>query len=125
MSHYNVTNRQRRAWIIPATANMSHAAVPVDAGQTVQVATEHWDTVRKGNLVIDALLTERHLVVTQASAAPLAVEAEELSNPTSPAAPEALDTPLDGIALESKGVEIVETPEADALEVKPTRSRKA
>lgn len=125
MSHYNITNRQRRAWIIPATANASHPSIPVDAGQTVQVDAEHWDTVRKGNLVIDALLTERHLVVTQASAAPLAVDAEELSNPASPEAPAVLDTPLDGVAVESKGVEVVETPEADALEVKPTRSRKA
>lgn len=116
---YRLTNRQKRAWVVPATADDSHKSILVDPGETVTVDRDHWDTVRKGNLVIDALLSDRHLVVETGSGDAPVLHAEELRNPASPVAPEELGAETPGVHVESKGIEEVTEPG----EVKPVRRK--
>lgn len=119
---YSITNKMQRAWIVPASADTLHKFVPIDPGQTVRVEKAHWDEIRKGNAVIDALLSGRHIVVKTGSGI-VDVHGDELTNPASPKAPEELAVVDESVKVESKGIEIVEAAGGDDVEVKVTRRK--
>lgn len=105
---YSIQNRQKRAWTIPpvsASAQLGapevHKPITINPGDSVIVKAEHWDAVKKGNLVIEALLTGRHIVVT-APNKERAVEVDELLNPKAPVAPEELTEKDDRVKIETK-----------------------
>lgn len=108
---YKIQNRMKRTWIVPATFKEHNAIafehVNLAPGASALVSVEHWDEVKKGNQVIEALLTERHLVVTKAGKEVRDLSADELANPKSPTAPEELTEKDDRVTIESK-VEIKE-----------------
>lgn len=114
---YSIQNRQKRTWIIPAIFKADGAAlfehVNIAPGTSALVNSEHWDSVAKGNLVIEALLTERSLVVDRAERAKGNLHSDELSNPASPKAPEELTDKDDRVKIESK-VEVKEVVVDDA-----------
>lgn len=123
---YLVHNRMQRAFIIPATADDAHKSVTVNPGEHAVVLAEHWDTVRKGNDVIDALLTGRHLVVSSAASVnPASALDDPLANPTPPQ-PEQLDPLTDTkgreVVAETKAQEVVEVG-GDPVEAKPVRRK--
>jgi translation initiation factor IF-1 len=109
---YSIQNRQKRAWTVPPVhatilgAPETHKPVTINPGDVAMVKAEHWDAVKKGNRVIEALLTGRHLVVTTMGKT-AAVDVEELANPKSPAAPEELTDQDDRVKLTTK-TEMVE-----------------
>ena len=109
---YSIQNRQKRTWTIPPVhAKEAGAAelfkpVNINPGESVLVDEAHWDSVKAGNRVIEALLTGRHLVVTRAGKV-AEVEPEELANPKSPEAPEELSERDERLKLETK-TEMVE-----------------
>lgn len=114
-----ITNKQKRAWIVPAIEGF--ADVILNPGQVGNVPDEHWDTLRKGNRVIEALLSQRLLTIGASK-----VDAEELENPESPKAPEELTAPVGGdVTLEKKDREevVIDTGNAPA-EVKVTGKKK-
>jgi len=102
---FTVTNRQKRAFIIPGVFGSEnqpvHAAITVNPGQSVPITDEHWAQVSKGNQVIEALLTGRHLVVTRGNKE-VAVDADELANPKQASAPEELKEKDDRVKIDSK-----------------------
>jgi hypothetical protein len=100
----SIQNRMKRLWTIPATFKTDGAAafehVNIEPGSSALVNEDHWGQVSKGNLVIEALLTERSLVVTKTKKADL--DADELANPASPVAPEDLTAKDERATIESK-----------------------
>lgn len=116
-----ITNKQKRAWIVPAIEGFSD--VILNPGQVGNVPDDHWNTLRKGNRVIEALLANRLLTIGSVS-----VDVDELENPESPKAPEELtQAPTDsGVTLEKKDREIIELKTGgDApAEVKVTSKKK-
>lgn len=104
---YSIQNRQKRTWTVPpvhaviAGAPEQHKPVAINPGDSALVKAEHWDSVKKGNKVIEALLTGRHLVVTMPGKE-RAIEAEELKNPAAPLSPEELTEKDARVQLESK-----------------------
>ncbi len=98
---YTITNRMQRAFIVPD--GPSHASVAINPGTAEPVNAEHWDAIRKGNAVIDALLVDRHLVVEVGEKqSDNAVPAQELTNPGSPLAPSELSDDPAGVKVEKK-----------------------
>jgi len=98
---YTITNRMQRAFIVPD--GPSNASVAINPGAAEPVSAEHWDAIRKGNAVIDALLLDRHLVVESGERqSDNAVPAQELSNPGSPLAPTELSDDPAGVKVEKK-----------------------
>ena len=110
-----VTNRQKRAWIVPATA--THPLVILNPGQAAPVPDEQWNELR-GLPVIKALLDMRALTVGKGRD----VEHEdELQNTPSPKAPEDLKQEIDpDVKVERKDQEVVEVSTAPA-EVKVSK----
>lgn len=104
---YSIQNRQKRAWTVPpvhsliAGAPEQHKPVTINPGDSALVQEEHWDSVKKGNRVIEALLTGRHIVVTQAGKV-ASVDVDELANPKAPVAPEELTEKDDRVKLDTK-----------------------
>ncbi|MNC74193.1 hypothetical protein D3C75_1255070 [compost metagenome] len=72
----------------------------IEPGASALVNDDHWAQVSKGNKVIEALLTERSLVVSKSKKADL--EADELANPASPVAPEELTAKDERAHIESQ-----------------------
>lgn len=100
----SIQNRMKRLWTIPATFKTDGAAafehVNIEPGASALVNDDHWAQVSKGNKVIEALLTERSLVVSKSKKADL--EADELANPASPVAPEELTAKDERAHIESQ-----------------------
>lgn len=100
----SIQNRMKRLWTIPATFKPDGAAafehVNIEPGASALVNDDHWAQVSKGNKVIEALLTERSLVVSKSKKADL--EADELANPASPVAPEELTAKDERAHIESQ-----------------------
>lgn len=121
-----ITNHQRRAWVIPATTEAE--AITIEAGQSAQVDTARWDALKKGNAVIAALLDQRALVVSRNAQAP--VDASELTNPTSPTAPDELKDLPEGVEAaeghrERELVDVPVPPADGPAEGKPNNRRRA
>lgn len=124
-----ITNRQKRTWSVPPSADGAFPSVTIEPGQSVEVDKAHWDGVRKGNPVIEALTTTRALVVSRAASA---VDADELENPVAPKsadlAPELRELPEGVEAQDHHGTaEVVDVPlPGDGpAEAKPSRTRRA
>lgn len=104
---YSIQNRQKRAWTVPPVHSLiagtpeQHKPVTINPGDSALIKAEHWDAVKKGNKVIEALLTGRHLVVTMPGKE-RAVDVEELANPKAPAAPEEITEKDARVQLETK-----------------------
>ena len=102
---FTVTNRQKRAFIIPGVFGGDNqpinAAITINPGQSVPIDDEHWKTISKGNKVIEALLTGRHLVVNRGTKE-VAVDSDELENPKQASAPEELKEKDDRVKIDSK-----------------------
>lgn len=104
---YSIQNRMKRTWIVPATFkpdnSVSFDNINIAPGGSAFVQDDHWNLISKGNHVVEALLTQRHLVVTKAKDDKVAraLEAEELKNPKSPEAPEDLTEKDDRVNIES------------------------
>ena len=104
---YAIQNRQKRTWIVPPVhakilGQPDHfKSVAIEPGDTALVNAEHWDAIKKDNKVIEALLTGRHLVVTQPGAVK-DVHVDELQNHASPVAPSDLTEKDDRVNLTSK-----------------------
>ena len=100
----SIQNRMKRLWTIPATFKPDGAAafehVNIEPGASALVNDDYWAQVSKGNKVIEALLTERSLVVSKSKKADL--EADELANPASPVAPEELTAKDERAHIESQ-----------------------
>lgn len=100
----SIQNRMKRLWTIPATFKTDGAAafehVNIEPGASALVNDDHWAQVSKGNKVIEALLTERSLVVSKSKKADL--EVDELANPASPVAPEELTAKDERAHIESQ-----------------------
>lgn len=101
---FTVTNRQKRAFIIPGVFGGDNqpinAAITINPGQSVPIDDEHWKTISKGNKVIEALLTGRHLVVNRGTKE-VAVDSDELENPKQASAPEELKEKDDRVKIDS------------------------
>ena len=99
-----IQNRMKRVWTIPAMFKQDGSAafehINLAPGASEPVNEDHWAFVSKGNQVIEALLTERSLVVTKSKKADL--EADELANPPSPVAPAELTEKDERAKIESK-----------------------
>lgn len=123
-----ITNRQKRPWILPAGVGLSGNPETIQPGASVEVNKAEWDKIRKGNPVIDALLSTRALTAGRSGAA---VDADELSNPASPTAPESLKQLPEGVeAAEghrtNETVNVPVPPADDVGEVRPSgRNRRA
>lgn len=105
MSIITVQNRQKRTWTVPGIMGKNNSflarPVAVEPGEKAMIQSEHWNQVKKGNRVIEALLTSRALVVTAAGKdQPVAPEA--LANPASPAAPADLKEKDERVKVETK-----------------------
>ncbi|MOA11734.1 hypothetical protein D3C78_1316890 [compost metagenome] len=104
---YSIQNRQKRAWTIPPVSGAGlgapeiHKPITINPGDSALVSEEHWEAIKRGNRVVEALLTGRHLVVTAAGKV-AAVEVDELKNAPSPLAPDELTEKDDRVKLESK-----------------------
>lgn len=102
---FTVTNRQKRAFIIPAVFGAEnqpvHTAVTLNPGESKPIQDEHWNHVSKGNKVIEALLTGRHLVVNRGNKE-VTVDLDDLTNPKSVTAPEELKEKDDRVKIDSK-----------------------
>jgi hypothetical protein len=103
---YSIQNRMKRTWIVPATFkpdnSVSFDSVNIAPGASALVGDEHWAHVSKGNHVIEALLTERHLVVTSADKSKRDIDKAELQNPKSPKAPDDLTEKDARVNIETK-----------------------
>lgn len=99
-----IQNRQKRTWTIPPMFKPDGSAafehINLEPGKSEPVNEEHWKYVSTGNQVIEALLTERSLVVSKAKKSDL--DAEELANPASPVAPAELTEQDERAKIESK-----------------------
>lgn len=102
---FTITNRQKRAFIIPGVFGVDNqpinAAKTVNPGQSIPIDEEHWKAISKGNNVIEALLTGRHLVVNRGTKE-VAVDSDELENPKQASAPEELKEKDDRVKIDSK-----------------------
>lgn len=103
---YSIQNRMKRTWVVPATFKADNAVafghVNIAPGGSAFVQDDHWEGVSKGNQVIEALLTSRHLVVTKGEKLKRDVDADELKNPTPAKAPDDLTEKDDRVNIESK-----------------------
>lgn len=99
-----IQNRQKRMWTIPPMFKPDGSAafehVNLAPGASEPVNEEHWAFVSKGNQVIEALLTGRHLVVSKTKKSDL--DADELANPAMPEAPADLTEQDERAKIESK-----------------------
>lgn len=126
---YSIQNRMKRTWIVPATFkpdnSVSFDNINIAPGGSAFVQDDHWNLVAKGNQVVEALLTQRHLVVTKAKddKAARALEAAELKNPSSPVAPDDLTEKDDRVIIDSK-VELKEVDLKDDAPAEVTRKSK-
>jgi len=124
---YSIQNRMKRTWIVPATFkpdnSVSFDNVNIAPGSSALVQDDHWDLVKKGNQVVEALLTSRHLVVTKAGKETRELEADELKNPKSPVAPDELKEEDPRVNIESK-VELKEVELKDDAPAEVTRKAK-
>lgn len=111
-----VTNRQKRAWIVPAFEQLP--IVVLNPGASESVPDQQWDSIR-GLPVVKALLDLRLLTVGKAG---VVLEEDELQNPASPEAPAELkQDPSDpDVTIERKDTEVVEVKTAPA-EVKVSK----
>lgn len=112
MTMISIQNRQKRMWTVPAVYKADGSAafefVNIEPGTTALVQADQWDHVSKGNQVIEALLTGRHLVVSRSGKArPDIDDADELDNPAAPEAPSDLTAKDDRVKVDSK-VEVKE-----------------
>lgn len=127
---YAIQNRMKRTFAVPAvmdvkTKQSHHAAVQIEPGDTALVNPDHWDSVKRGNQVIEALLTNRSLVVTKPEAVK-DVHVDELANPASPTAPAELTEEDDRVKIDSKTeVKEVELSDEPKQARGPGRPRKA
>lgn len=101
---FMIQNKQKRQWTVPAMFKPDGSAafehVTIEPGASAPVNEDHWEFVSKGNQVIEALLTGRHLVVSKQKKAD--VEADDLANPASPEAPVDLTAQDERATIESK-----------------------
>lgn len=99
-----IQNRQKRTWTIPPMFKEDGSAafehINLAPGASEAINEDHWAFVSKGNKVIEALLTERSLVVTKTKKADL--DADERANPASPVAPAELTDQDERAKIESK-----------------------
>lgn len=99
-----IQNRQKRVWTIPAMfkpdGSPAFEHINLNPGASEVVNEDHWAYVSKGNQVIEALLTERSLVVSKTKKGDL--DADELANPASPVAPSDLTDQDPRAKIESK-----------------------
>lgn len=99
-----IQNKQKRQFIIAAMfkpdGSAAYEHITLEPGESKPIEDDHWNFISKGNQVIEALLTGRHLVVSKAKKADL--EADELANPASPVAPAELTEQDERAQIESK-----------------------
>lgn len=123
MSMISIQNRQKRLWVIPTVFGDNNQpafkSIPVEPGTSALVDEQHWDTVAKGNKVIEALVNMRALVVTRSGKAKPDVDAEELANPAAPTAPADLTEKDDRVKVDSK----VELKEVDLKDDAPAQGK--
>lgn len=126
---YSIQNRMKRTWIVPATFkpdnSVSFDNINIAPGGSAFVQDDHWNLVAKGNQVVEALLTMRHLVVTKAKDDKKArdVDADELKNPAPAKAPDDLTEKDDRVIIDSK-VELKEVELKDDAPAEVTRKSK-
>ncbi len=104
---YAIQNRMKRTFIIPGidapdNSKTLHKLLTLEPGDTGLIEEGHWDYVKKGNQVIEALLTGRHLVVTNSANAMPEIHVDDLANPAIAEAPQELSEPVEGVTLETK-----------------------
>lgn len=123
---YSIQNRMKRTWIVPATFKPDNSvafdSINIAPGSSAFVQDEHWDLIKKGNQVVEALLTGRSLVVTKARGDKEArtLDSDELENPAPPKAPEELTEKDDRVQLDSKvELKTVELKDDAPTEVQP------
>ena len=122
---YSIQNRMKRTWVVPATFkpdnSVSFDNINIAPGSSAFVQDDHWNLVAKGNQVVEALLTMRHLIVTKAKDDKKArdVDADELKNPTPAKAPDDLTEKDDRVNIESK----VELKEVELKDDGPTEGK--
>lgn len=123
---YSIQNRMKRTWIVPATFkpdnSVSFDSISIAPGSSAFVQDDHWDSIKKGNHVVEALLIGRSLVVTKARADKevRTLDADELKNPAQPKPPEDLTDKDDRVQLESKvELKTVELKDDAPTEVQP------
>ena len=101
---FMIQNKQKRQWIVAAMfkpdGSAAYEHITLEPGESKPIEEDHWNFVSKGNPVIEALLTGRHLVVSKAKKAD--IEADELANPASPEAPADLTDEDPRAKIESK-----------------------
>lgn len=99
-----IQNKQKRQWIVAAMfkpdGSAAYEHITLEPGESKPIEEDHWNFVSKGNPVIEALLTGRHLVVSKVKKA--GIEADELANPASPEAPAELTDEDPRAKIESK-----------------------
>lgn len=99
-----IQNRQKRLWTIPALfkedGSAAYEHINIAPGASEPINEDHWAFVSKGNQVIEALLTGRHLVVSKSKKADL--DTDDLINPSMPEAPADLTDKDDRVKVESK-----------------------
>lgn len=101
---FMIQNKQKRQWIVAAMFKPDGSAaydhITLEPGESKPIEEDHWNFVSKGNPVIEALLTGRHLVVSKSKKAD--IEADDLANPASPEAPADLTDEDPRAKVESK-----------------------
>lgn len=128
---YQITNMQKRAFVVAAITDVSsgtpiHHPVNIDPGTTEPVAEEHWDKLREGSRVIQALLDMRALIVNRSTDSGIILP-DELKNTPSPVAADDLKPVLgeadaNGVTTTSK-TEVVEVNLEPVAEARPPRRK--
>lgn len=134
-----IQNRMQRPFTFPEVAIagvIAAQAITLEPGDAKPIERDHFDAVRsangKGNPVIEALLAQRHLVVTEAAKVDRVEHTDQLANTDTPEPPVELRSTLEGdeVKAETEGaklagkVEVVDlTPEEPAEAKAPKRGR--
>jgi hypothetical protein len=99
-----IQNKQKRQFIIAPMfkpdGSAAYEHITLEPGESKPIEEDHWNFIAKGNQVIEALLTGRHLVVSKTKKGD--VEAEDLANPASPVAPAELTEQDERAKIESQ-----------------------
>lgn len=128
---YLITNMQKRAFIVAAITDVATGtpvfpSVTIDPGQAEPVPEEHWNKLRGGSQVIQALLDMRALIVNRSTDGGIILP-DELKNTPSPVASSDLQPVLNeadsnGVTTTSK-TEVLEVDLEPLTEAKPPRRK--
>ena len=117
-----ITNAQERVFTIPGTADGKFLPLSINAGAHEEIDSEHWNTVRKGNQVLEALVAGRFLIPSN----DYPRDRPHLSNPETAAPPAELAEEEDGLVKrETKKRDRIVIDPAAADADTPTRARRS